>query len=91
MAPTASEERMSALEGLNVLDDAAGASLDRLIELATYALDAPVAFVSLVDADKQRLISHRGLVVADTAVRDLFFFVRTVRARRWSSGTKGHY
>lgn len=70
MAPTASEERMSALEGLNVLDYAAGASLDRLIELATYALDAPVAFVSLVDADRQRLISRRGLEVTETTIHD---------------------
>lgn len=70
MAPTASEERMSVLEGLNVLDNAAGASLDRLIELATYALDAPVAFVSIVESDRQRLISRRGLDIAETTIQD---------------------
>lgn len=70
MSPTRSEERMAALGSLNALDDVSGASLDRLTELASHAFQAPVAFVSLVEADRQRLVSRKGLPMAQMHIRD---------------------
>lgn len=70
MAPTRTEERMSTLGSLDVLDDAAGASLDRLTDLAARTFRAPVAFVSLIEEDRQRLISRQGLDVAESHIRD---------------------
>ncbi|MGE6335231.1 GAF domain-containing protein, partial [Stenotrophomonas sp. NPDC077659] len=59
---------MSTLGSLDVLDDVAGASLDRLTELATRLFQAPVSFVSLVETNRQRLISRQGLDVAETDI-----------------------
>ncbi|WP_234414681.1 sensor domain-containing phosphodiesterase [Stenotrophomonas sp. ZAC14D2_NAIMI4_6] len=70
MAPTRTEERMSTLGSLDVLDDAAGASLDRLTDLAARTFRTPVAFVSLIEEDRQRLISRQGLDVAESHIRD---------------------
>ena len=70
MAPTRTEERMSTLGSLDVLDDVAGASLDRLTDLAARTFRAPVALVSLIEVDRQRLISRQGLAVAESHIRD---------------------
>lgn len=70
MAPTRTEERMSTLGSLDVLDDVAGASLDRLTDLAARTFHAPVAFVSLIEVDRQRLISRKGLAMGDSHIRD---------------------
>ncbi|AWH23476.1 sensor domain-containing phosphodiesterase [Stenotrophomonas sp. ZAC14D2_NAIMI4_6] len=61
---------MSTLGSLDVLDDAAGASLDRLTDLAARTFRTPVAFVSLIEEDRQRLISRQGLDVAESHIRD---------------------
>lgn len=70
MSPTGSEERITALSNLHALERAAGLSLDRLTELTAYTFAAPVAFVSMVEVDKQKLISRLGLPLAETYVRD---------------------
>jgi len=70
MSPTRSEERMSTLGSLNALNDVTGASLDRLTELATHTFRAPVAFVSLVEVDRQRLIARKGLPMSEMNIRD---------------------
>ena len=63
------EERMAAVGALQVLDAAAGASLDRLTRLAAFAFDAPIAFVSIVGMDSQRFISKVGLQIDGTGIR----------------------
>lgn len=63
------QERMAAVGALQVLDAAAGASLDRITQLASYAFRAPVAFVSIVGVDTQRFISRVGLDIAGTDIR----------------------
>ncbi|WP_313204055.1 MULTISPECIES: sensor domain-containing phosphodiesterase [Stenotrophomonas] len=68
MAPTRSEERMSTLGSLDVLDDVASSSLDRLTELATRLFQSQVAFVSLVETDRQRMIARQGLDVAEMQI-----------------------
>lgn len=69
MSPTGTEERLTALRNLQALDEAAGVSLDRLTELTAYTFEAPVAFVSMIEVDKQKLISRLGLPMAETHVR----------------------
>ncbi len=70
MPPTGTEERLIALSSLQALDLAAGVSLDRLTELTAYTFETPVAFVSLVEVDKQKLISRLGLPMAQTHIRE---------------------
>lgn len=53
--------RLAALERLDLLDATSEPELDRYTELASKMLDAPVALVSLVDADRQIFKSRRGL------------------------------
>ncbi|AWH29554.1 MULTISPECIES: EAL domain-containing protein [unclassified Stenotrophomonas maltophilia group] len=61
---------MSTLAGLNALGEISGASLDSLTELATHTFNVPVAFVSLLQIDRQRLVSRRGLAMSQTHIRD---------------------
>ncbi|AWH49931.1 sensor domain-containing phosphodiesterase [Stenotrophomonas sp. SAU14A_NAIMI4_5] len=68
--PSPEEERLSTLAGLNALGAVSGAALDNLTELATHAFNAPVAFVSLLEVDRQRLVSRRGLATTQTHIRD---------------------
>lgn len=70
MPPTGTEERLTALSNLQALDEAAGVSLDRLTELTAYTFEAPVAFVSMIEVDKQKLISRLGLPMAETHIRE---------------------
>ncbi|MEX2583054.1 MAG: PAS domain S-box protein [Gemmatimonadota bacterium] len=53
--------RLAALETTALLDSAAEESFDRLTSLAARLLDAPMALVSLVDADRQFFKSCFGL------------------------------
>lgn len=61
---------MSALAGLNALGEVSGAALDSLTELATHAFNVPVAFISLLEVDRQRLVARRGLQTTQTPMRD---------------------
>lgn len=61
---------MSTLVSLDVLDDVAGATLDRLTDLAARTFNAPVAFVSLIEVDRQRLISRKGITSTGSHIRD---------------------
>jgi len=54
-------ERLAALRRTLLLDSPQEPSFDRLTELASLILDAPVSLVSLVDADRQFLKSCVGL------------------------------
>ncbi len=68
--PSPEQERLSTLAGLNALGAVSGAALDDLTELATHAFNVPVAFVSLLEVDRQRLVSRKGLAVTQTHIRD---------------------
>ena len=70
LMPSPEQERLSTLAGLNALGDVSGAALDSLTELATHAFNVPVAFVSLLEVDRQRLVSRKGLDVTQTHIRD---------------------
>lgn len=66
---TEAQERMAVLGAMHVLDSETGPSLDRITALAAFAFDAPVAFVSIVEEERQRFISRIGLPVAETDIR----------------------
>lgn len=54
-------ERLDALHATGLLDSDISPSFDRLARLAAHILNAPVALVSLVDADRQFFKSCLGL------------------------------
>ena len=55
------ENRLAALQRSGLLDSVPEENFDRLTRLVTTILHAPMALVSLVDADRQVLKSHVGL------------------------------
>jgi GAF domain-containing protein len=54
-------QRLSALHRTGLLDSPSEEAFDRYTRLASRTLDAPVALISLVDADRQFFKSARGL------------------------------
>ena len=54
-------ERLGVLRRLGLLDAPAKLSFDRLTELAAGLLEAPIALMTLVDADRQFFLSSTGL------------------------------
>jgi hypothetical protein len=55
--PADEPERLEALRALDVLDTPPEERFDRITRLATRSFGAPIALVSLVDADRQYLKS----------------------------------
>nr|WP_314543984.1 GAF domain-containing protein [uncultured Massilia sp.] len=66
--PTNPEEvqRLQVLQDLKLLDTPAEERFDRITRIATRLFDAPIALVSLVDADRQWFKSCIGLDVSQT-------------------------
>src|SRR4051812_16923729 len=60
-APVADADRVEAVRATGLLDSDVTPSFDRLARLAAHVLNAPVALVSLVDADRQFFKSCLGL------------------------------
>lgn len=71
------EQRLLALDSYDVLDTPPEEAFDRLTRLVRSALDVPVAFVSLVDRDRQWFKSALGLSVSETP-RDIAFCSRAI-------------
>lgn len=59
-------ERLAALRAFDILDTTPTASLDRIVGLAARLFHAPMAFISLVDADRQFFIASHGSSVKET-------------------------
>jgi len=72
-------ERLRALYDCEVLDTAPEEAFDRLTRLAAELFDAPIAVVSLVDADRQWFKSKVGLDACQTP-RGQAFCNHTIRA-----------
>jgi GAF domain-containing protein len=64
--PEDEDERLDALGRLDLLDTPAEERFDRITRLARKVFDAPIALVSLVDAERQWFKSAQGLNVAQT-------------------------
>jgi PAS domain S-box-containing protein len=78
---SAETQRLAALRALEVLDTEPEAIFDSLTALAAETFRAPIALVSLVDAERQWFKSCLGLDVQETS-RDVAFCDHTIRQRR---------
>ncbi len=75
--PPNEEERLAALRQLNLLDTPPEERFDRLVHLAARLFDVPMAYVSLVDANRQWFKSRCGLSASETP-RDISFCAHAI-------------
>jgi diguanylate cyclase (GGDEF)-like protein len=77
--PADERRRLSAVRRLDILDTAPEERFDRFTRLARVLFDVPVAYVSIVDADRQWFKSRAGLPrdLVETA-RDISFCGHTI-------------
>lgn len=78
--PVDEAERLTELRALNILDTPPEERFDRLVRLASSALDVPIAYVAMVDADRQWFKSKCGLD-ADQTTREVSFCGHTILQR----------
>jgi formate hydrogenlyase transcriptional activator len=72
--------RLAALAAYEILDSGSETPFDDLVALAARICDAPMAAISLVDADRQWFKARIGLDVAETA-RDVAFCAQAILGR----------
>lgn len=75
------EERLAALYAYGILDSGTEKAFDDLAELAGRICEAPIALVSLVDANRQWFKAHIGLDAEETP-RDVSFCSSAVAANQ---------
>jgi GAF domain-containing protein len=78
-APSAPDEaaRVAALRALGLSPAVDGRRFARLTRMATIAFRVPVAFVGVIDADSQRMLSCVGAEIAETS-REVAFCAHTI-------------
>jgi diguanylate cyclase (GGDEF)-like protein len=75
--PIDEPQRLRDLERYGIIGMASDENFERIVELAALILQAPIAVISLVDADRQWFLSHRGLDVSETP-RDQAFCAHAI-------------
>ena len=75
--PENESERLQALHSYEVLDSACEESFDRIAELARRLMNTSMAFVSLIDAERQWMKSSSGTSVRETP-RDRAFCAHAI-------------
>jgi len=70
--PPNEDERLAALYACGVLDTEPEAHFDDLVWLATYICDAPIAYISLVDRDRQWLKAKIGVTMCESGRAESF-------------------
>jgi sigma-B regulation protein RsbU (phosphoserine phosphatase) len=78
--PPDEAERLADLHALELLDTPAEERFDRLVHLAMAAFDVPIAYIALIDADRQWFKAKCGLA-ADQTGRDVSFCGHTILQR----------
>jgi phosphoserine phosphatase RsbU/P len=75
--PADEAERLADLRALEILDTAPEERFDRIVRLAARIFDVPIAYIALLDADRQWFKSKCGLDV-DSTRRDVSFCSHTI-------------
>src|SRR4051794_2824612 len=70
-------QRVQALRELNALDTLPELAFDHLTELAAEICEAPLAFITLIDTDRQWIKSRVGVEVVQTS-RDVAFCAHAI-------------
>lgn len=79
--PENEAERLAALRAYEVLDGPSTNAIDALVRVASAACGAPIALVSLVDAQRQWFLSAVGLGVKETP-REVAFCSHAIHQRQ---------
>lgn len=75
--PSNENERLAAVRALGILDSAAEERFDRITRLTRSVFDVPIAYVAVIDADRQWFKSREGLDASQTP-RTISFCGHTV-------------
>lgn len=75
--PIDEDQRILALQSLNLLDTPAEERFDRITRLAQRIFGVPIALISLVDSDRQWFKSKQGLDASETS-RDFAFCAHSI-------------
>jgi sigma-B regulation protein RsbU (phosphoserine phosphatase) len=75
--PVDEAERLAELKALEVLDTPAEDRFNRIVELAARVFGVPIAYVSLIDADRQWFKARCGIDAVQTS-RDVSFCAHTI-------------
>ena len=78
--PAGEQNRIAALNKLQILDSPTEERFDRITRIAAAAFDVPIALVSLVDRNRQWFKSHFGLKTTETP-RDQAFCAHAILNR----------
>ena len=75
--PVDEVERLAELQALEILDTPSETRFDRIVELAARVFRTPIAYVAMIDANRQWFKSRCGLDASETA-RDISFCSHTI-------------
>lgn len=76
--PPNEKQRLARLQALSVLDTAAEPLFDSLVQAAALVAGAPIALVSLIDAERQWFKANHGLGDATETPRDAAFCAHAI-------------
>lgn len=79
--PENETERLKSLYMMDLLDKKDDERLDRLTRLAKAAFDVPIAIISLLDRDRQWLVSSSGEVGVRETARNISFCAHAILAQ----------
>ncbi|HEY2588748.1 MAG TPA: GAF domain-containing SpoIIE family protein phosphatase [Tepidisphaeraceae bacterium] len=75
--PADEAERLAELQALSILDTPAEARFDRIVGLAARVFRTPIAYIAMIDSDRQWLKSRCGLETSETT-RGVSFCAHTI-------------
>jgi len=78
--PPDETERLADLHALELLDTPAEERFDRIVQLAAVVFDVPIAYLALVDSDRQWFKAKCGLTTTETG-REVSFCGHTILQR----------